>query len=355
MKKTRKNWMLIQSKIEQNLELGCAIIFLILHTFFIVLFSLKHIYIMAGVNVGSVICYCLEIYLACHKKKFLFYNLLSLEILIHMALCQICIGGTGCFYIYSYCVINYLYFQSFISKKSMLHKWNSILWLIIFTIFPIIAMIWDQYYGPIYEMPGQSFLFSIVNTVVVAFFMNYFLIISGRAINKYETVLIEKNQQLEEISFVDPLTGLWNRRRLYQDFDEEVNETEAYSIILGDIDDFKKVNDTYGHECGDLVLIRIAQLIQNEIKNSGYVYRWGGEEILILLPTCSKKEAALCAEYILSKIKNTVIAYNGTHLNVTMTMGVAEGYGKSNLDVITRKADDCLYIGKAKGKAQVKY
>lgn len=355
MEEARKKWVVIQNRIDDNLEIGCAIIFMFLHALFIILFSWKHIDIMVWVNIGSVICYIIEVFLAKKRRSIMFYNLLSLEILIHIAAGEVCIGGQGGFYIYSYCVINYLYFQSFITKKSKLSIWNIVMWLAVYTCMPVVVVIWDHFKQPIYQNTDIGFMLNVVNTVVVAIFINYFLIISGREIKKYEHALIDKNQQLEQISYVDPLTSLWNRRRLYLDVEAQINETEAYCIILGDIDDFKKINDTYGHECGDLVLMQISQIIQQEIRKIGHAYRWGGEEILILLPSCSKKEAVMHAEHILERIKQMIVSYHEKKVSVTMTMGIAEGYGRSALDVITRKADDCLYIGKAKGKAQVKY
>ena len=193
----------------------------------------------------------------------------------------------------------------------------------------------------------------MINVGVVIIFINFFLIIAGEVIKKFEYALVEQSKLFEKLSYVDVLTGLWNRRKLYEDFKECSDNKNAYSIILGDIDDFKKVNDTYGHECGDMVLVETSKLIKDEIGEAGYVYRWGGEEILMFLPQCTKQEAQLKANQILEKLKANDMTYDEKKVSVTMTMGVAEGHGKHVLDLIIRKADDHLYVGKANGKAQV--
>ena len=343
----------IRKGIEEKIEIEFAILFLFLHICFMFLFFAAGVKVMFWINVGSVLCYLLEIFLARKKKFVLFYNILTFEILVHIIASEMTVGLSCCFSLYCYCVLTYLYFQIFVKKLSKISIKNTVFWIVIYSILPIGIVLWNQLVGPIYTNHNKQFIFAIINVCMVIIFINFFLGIAGEVIKKFEYALLEQNKLFEKLSYVDVLTGLWNRRKLYEDFNTCTDNKDAFSIILGDIDDFKKVNDTYGHECGDMVLVETSKLIKDEIGEAGYVYRWGGEEILMFLPQCTKQEAQLKANQILEKLKANEMTYEEKKVSVTMTMGVAEGHGKNVLDLIIRKADDHLYVGKANGKAQV--
>ena len=181
---------------------------------------------------------------------------------------------------------------------------------------------------------------------------------------KANEIIRTQNEQLKEIAFcleqlskTDALTELYNRRYLLEKLDEEVcrykRTQKSFSVIIADIDDFKKINDFYGHDCGDYILKLIAQRLVQSVRDVDSVGRWGGEEFLILLPETPISGAQVLAERIRNNIRNNVADYNGASIPVTLTFGIAMFDGESDLDEVLKKADYALYEGKRQGKDRV--
>ena len=151
----------------------------------------------------------------------------------------------------------------------------------------------------------------------------------------------------------DTLTGLGNRR-IVEEFDQDPASKEAvYCAILADIDDFKRINDTYGHDCGDAVLVMVSRSFREEIRKNDIVCRWGGEEILVILPFCSLENAEKVAQKIREKIGSTVVEFEQNQVNVSLTYGVAESTEGQDVEKVIRMADRYLYYGKQHGKDQI--
>ena len=161
-------------------------------------------------------------------------------------------------------------------------------------------------------------------------------------------------QDLGVKATTDPLTGLHNRLKLESTLPAEMARADRYdtplSLVLYDVDHFKKVNDTYGHPVGDKVLIQLSRFVPNLIRNTDFLARWGGEEFLILVPGSDGAMAFQAAEKLREAISHVVFDEVGS---ITCSFGVAEYIpGESVADLITR-ADDALYRAKADGRNQV--
>ncbi len=152
----------------------------------------------------------------------------------------------------------------------------------------------------------------------------------------------------------DILTSLPNRRfgdkKLKQIHERAILEETVYSLALADIDFFKKVNDTYGHECGDLVLQKVSDILKRNMTSLGHVARWGGEEFLLVFERMEKEHAVLHLRKMLDEIRQTVVYYDGGEVRVTMTFGVAESYPGARVRQLLNEADEKLYDGKATGR-----
>ncbi len=155
----------------------------------------------------------------------------------------------------------------------------------------------------------------------------------------------------EEVS-VDYLTGLYNRRFIEKIFKEE-GELFNSHIALADIDFFKKINDTYGHDCGDYILKEISNLFKGEFKENNYICRWGGEEFLIYIKDSSVEEITDKLEEIRNTISERVYKHNGSEFSVTITFGVCKVDGSIEMDDNIKKADIALYYGKSNGRNRV--
>lgn len=168
--------------------------------------------------------------------------------------------------------------------------------------------------------------------------------------------LLAKNEELLKLSITDNLTKLYNRVKLDKSLQDEINRSQRYntnfSIILLDIDYFKKVNDNFGHQIGDEVLIESAQVLSKNIRNVDILGRWGGEEFLVICPETKIEDAIKVASHINAAIKlHKFTTYPNT---VTISLGVAT-FSKhiKNVDDIILNADKALYQAKEEGRDKV--
>ena len=129
---------------------------------------------------------------------------------------------------------------------------------------------------------------------------------------------------------------------------------QSFCLVLADIDDFKKFNDTYGHDCGDEVLITVANMISGNVRESDYVCRWGGEEILTLLQADLNASVQI-AERICQNTASNIMQYKNVDVRVTLTMGISEYQPGKTIRSMIEEADQNLYRGKRNGKNQVVY
>lgn len=152
----------------------------------------------------------------------------------------------------------------------------------------------------------------------------------------------------------DTLTELNNRRfadkRLKQTQMQANIHGTGFVVAIGDIDFFKSVNDTYGHECGDLVLKKVAGILKKNMLGKGFVARWGGEEFLFLFENTDLETAQKNMDTLLNEIRNLTVTYDDQNISVTMTFGLARGGINTNIKELLQEADANLYKGKANGR-----
>ena len=165
--------------------------------------------------------------------------------------------------------------------------------------------------------------------------------------------------KLEEIATRDSLTGLLNKKEILRILDAEINRARRHvasvSVMMLDLDYFKAINDTYGHQVGDMVLMSAARLIEKYVRGIDYIGRYGGEEILIVLPATSETESVEIAERIRRSLASTPIAVNeAQHINLTVSIGVAIFPADGETEgTLLSCADQALYQAKGAGRNQV--
>ncbi|MBR1860823.1 MAG: diguanylate cyclase [Lachnospiraceae bacterium] len=170
------------------------------------------------------------------------------------------------------------------------------------------------------------------------------------------TSVLEMHRSMRDMMDKDALTKLFNRRSANRKLDlirsHYEKDGKPYSVAIGDIDFFKKVNDTYGHDAGDLVLVTVANLLQKHLKPLGFVARWGGEEFLMVFDKLDLAPSEKELWNILEEMRATEIDYDGTILKVTMSFGVVCAPELPQDDLI-KLADEHLYYAKESGRNRV--
>lgn len=154
----------------------------------------------------------------------------------------------------------------------------------------------------------------------------------------------------------DPLTGILNHAEILKVLEQELNRAERQhsklAVIMGDLDHFKKVNDSYGHVAGDAVLVEVARRMQNVIRTYDTLGRYGGEEFLLVLPGCTAEEAELIARRILMSIGEEAVEFQEHKIFVTISLGLTlyKSDQHTTLIDIVQAADSALYLAKQNGR-----
>jgi len=178
-------------------------------------------------------------------------------------------------------------------------------------------------------------------------------VLSGLAAMQGELKI--KIDELGQLASTDKLTGAWNRRRFEETVETEMDRLRRYgqrlSLMILDVDHFKKINDHYGHPVGDQVLIDLSNTIRSSLRASDSLTRWGGEEFVILCPNTSADIVSKLAERLRKKIASVKFQEVGT---ITLSFGVAECGPNETWEKWLHRADEALYLAKSGGRDQVK-
>jgi diguanylate cyclase (GGDEF)-like protein len=170
--------------------------------------------------------------------------------------------------------------------------------------------------------------------------------------------IIQLNAKLEQLAMTDELTGLFNRRLFFERGTEEIQRSQRYktqlSLLMMDIDDFKSVNDTYGHDAGDRMLCCVAKTLQRCKRSVDLLARLGGEEFGILLPNTDEKDAMKLAERLRLEVERATCSNQDHMTGVTMSIGVAtRGEEMMSIDDLLKNADAAMYQAKNLGRNKV--
>ncbi len=205
---------------------------------------------------------------------------------------------------------------------------------------------------PVSGLSEVSYLTQVFNHMVANLRRN------REELSSANLALRETNEELHQISITDGLTGLYNRKHIMELFAREKSRAQrslnGLSVLMLDIDDFKKINDTYGHQVGDSVMRQLAGALVTSVRECDYVGRYGGEEFMVILPDSSVADAAITAERIRANVGNLQFVEGQENFSVTISIGVAgfPDHGE-NTESILGHADNALYQAKADGRNMV--
>lgn len=320
-----------------------------MHVFLTLFFAYTKILPLTVLNSISVVIY-LSAYLLIRNKQYAFVTLICcIEIILNVFISSMFLGWNSGFYFYLFGFVPLCFYCKF---KSNVTK------------FAVSALIVAFFLGTYFSSNSTIKLFDLVRKdATILYLTNAFCCFCALSFLSYiytktiiyETYMLnELNKQLEVLANTDPLTGLLNRRSMMTTLSNMslsfIAQKINYSLILIDIDDFKVLNDKYGHECGDMMLKEVCNIIKSTIRSTDIICRWGGEEILILLPKTEIHDAKEVANKLRLKIQDFTLIYEKQPVRTTITAGVScMTEGKSVSDLINQ-ADACMYKGKSSGK-----
>lgn len=211
-------------------------------------------------------------------------------------------------------------------------------------------------HDPSFILPGSGgIIFQTANSTLFFLLVALICILLSSSIQNTERQLRLDNENLNKEAGTDPLTGLPNRREMIGIIERFRKESpdRPFSVAIADIDFFKKVNDTYGHACGDATLIALTNLFRTESKDRYLACRWGGEEFCFFLPEMNLDEAGQIMTDLNYAVERMPIDFENHHFNITVTIGVEETDFHSSLEELLDSADEKLYLGKNSGRNRV--
>lgn len=182
---------------------------------------------------------------------------------------------------------------------------------------------------------------------------------SGKRIVELQKELVDSKKKLEYQLEHDLLTGVYSRRFIMEKLNREIARSmrtgSSFAVAICDIDHFKKINDSYGHQAGDIVLREFGKILEDNIREYDSVGRIGGEEFLIITPIKNEEDEISLFERVRSKVENSRIAVESGEISMTVSIGVTFYENGKNSDGIISEADKALYIAKNSGRNMVKF
>ena len=319
------------------------------HFLFLLLFSWLGVAPMAYLNIASCAIFLLCFWTASRGHPHVSIVLGSIEVVIHAYLAVILLGWNSGFHYYIFGLTPLIFYSQ---------TWR------IYTKTVFVGVL-CALYALLYLYAAQNlplhplkveYVIPLGTVNIVTLFIVFATVAHfyRSAASSAEKALIKANQQLVYLAHTDPLTKLMNRRSMEKRISDQVvsfvHTGKPFSVILGDIDNFKSFNDLYGHDTGDRILINVAAIIQDRLWQEDVVARWGGEEFLILLPGTNREKAQIVAERLRDAIAETPFTMAGKEGHITMTFGVTMYSGGQRAAETIHKADQAMYEGKRRGK-----
>ncbi len=200
-------------------------------------------------------------------------------------------------------------------------------------------------FGGYFQFNSPVFYISVFSSIP--------LLLVYEAIHEKELLLVREKDLREKESInsmTDSLTSTWNQRYMSMIFNDRLGH---YSLALIDIDDFKSVNDTYGHLAGDFIIVGIAKILSSSVSEGDLICRYGGDEFVVILKDKGMDESLIIFEALRKKIEAFQFEYEKETINVTISMGLVEETGSHSVEYVFNCADELLYKAKANGKNEI--
>lgn len=315
------------------------IVYLFIRILYLIFFITTKSYVLVYFDIASIVMYVFT-FLIVKKNKFYIYSLFcGNEFLVLMSLSTIYLGFSSGFQlnIIGICVV--AFFAAYFSKGKGIR--NSLIWTVMSVAIYLFLHFYMSFHTPIYPMEAWfNISFYAFHTIMVFAFIAIYLLVFVRYTRSLEERILSESR-------IDFLTKTHNRHDLYSYLDS-ITEKKEYSLAIFDIDDFKKINDVYGHICGDYILKELAFITSNTLRDS-FVSRYGGEEFIIIAKE-SNDDFYARLEDLRKYIASHVFQFNDQIIKITITIGIGNYEENMSIEAWIDTADSKLYQGKNSGK-----
>lgn len=327
------------------------------HVLLLAIFYVFRVMPMFYFNIFSVLTYALCFWLMRGEREhyLAIYFITYIEVLLHSFAATICLGWQFGFAQYIIAIIPVGFYICY-TLEIKRHKFTIATVSAIFSAVAFLTCKFISFLGEpavVLDNIVLELALYVFNSLCAFTFLILFSLVFIFEIRLSSNQLKHQNAILDKLASTDPLTGLYNRRSMDIFLSQAVETESNFALIMCDIDDFKKVNDTYGHDFGDVVLKGVANITTEQVKGHGYVCRWGGEEILILLNNASEESSFRIAENIRRNVANRVFDLNEKWIHCSLTLGIALHNNEEAVEDTITRADYNLYCGKRNGKNAV--
>ena len=292
-------------------------------------------------SIPTILVYVLGYYIIYHEKLYFYVMLVFGWITMYMCVALVCLGYNYGFQMYPLSLIPIIYYINYISYKLNLRRVSSALISTVIIISYLVCVVIVSVNGPIYK--GNDSL-AVVACCANSLYVFIFMIIYTKTIIK---TIITSEEELKRMSFIDQLTGLYNRHYMVTQLEDAINSNIPSAVVIIDIDDFKKINDEYGHNAGDYVLRKLSKIMKENCKDI-IISRWGGEEFLLLIN--NQENYFMQMEELRKTIYSSKFEFEGEPIRISVTMGISERMDAKRVNKWIQSADEKLYIGKNSGK-----
>ena len=327
------------------------------HISYLIMFHILNVREMEIFNVFSVIFYvaCFIAVRFIHERSIIIY-LSDLEIIVHAAYATHLMGWQPDFAMFFILIIPATFLTS--TRRMYIPFIVGGISLGFYLYFKI-TLDYDAVGKYHFDDNGLIRAMQITNALIGVFVL-VCAALTNILIREYmEFQLVDQRENFKKLASIDPLTNLYNRRAMNENIRDIRRRSRSpksqYVIGIGDIDNFKRINDTYGHDAGDKVLVYVSNLFISTIPDDGYAARWGGEEFLFIIPEASIEKGLAFTEKIHKSLRAHTFEIDDCEFGVTMTFGISVGIPVDKIDSVITKADKRLYKGKNNGKDHTEY
>lgn len=332
-----------------NIYTQAILLCLLAHIVIASIFGILHIYSMLFYNIFSMIFYII-VWITLNPNHYrLTVAVVHIEVAFFAALTTVYVGWASGYSFYLIALCSLVYFCPY--KNIYIPYFFSIAELIIF----ITLKLYTNSHAPLVSIPTDiavNYIY-LFNAAACFGVIIYAAFISNLSSVFTKRELMEKNNTLQTLVNHDQLTQLYTRSYLKEKFNKAQEASLSTALIMIDVDNFKRVNDTYGHPCGDYVLFTLSTIMQTVCPPKTDIARWGGEEFVLLIHDRSKEEVLEQIQNLREAVAAYDFHYSGIEFHITATFGIGFTEETADFSSLVNLADERMYYGKKNGKNTV--